>query len=215
MVIERNSILRNLDSLHNLTITNGFDIYTNPLLESITGLKNLTETEYLYYVGNASLKSLNGLQNLQIIERLEIQKSILENLDGLEGITSLSYGVSIYKNDKLININGLKNLTYLGEDDASEIAINKLLTNIDGLANLTEIDSELDIYSNESLTNLDGLSSLTKFDNGALDVFNNIKLSNFCSLTNFFKANNHTHFSVYGNAYNPTIQDIIDGKCSQ
>ena len=215
MIIDRNNIIRNLDSLSNLTTTKGFNINSNTLLESITGLKNLTEVEYLYCVKNESLTSLNGLQNLKTIESLKIERSALENLDGLEGITELSYGVVIYVNDKLLNINGLKNLTYLGEEDDSEIASNKLLTNIDGLANLTEIDSELDIYSNESLTNLDGLSSLTKFDNGALDVFNNIKLSNFCSLTNFFKANNHTHFSVYGNAYNPTIQDIIDGKCSQ
>lgn len=213
LALEYNNELLNFNGLSNLTSTYGFYIYNNDKLNDISGLNNLTKVEYLYYTGNKSLNSLNGLENLTtIVESLEIHNSALTNIDEFSQITSLEQSLEIVENDYLTNIDGLSGLTTLGE--YAEISENKSLANINGFNNLKTIGEEIYFYKNESLTNIDGLSSLIKVE-GGLDFNKNYNLSDFCGLTNLFIADDQTNLYTTNNAYNPTEQDIIDGKCSQ
>jgi len=211
-LLEYNTALTNVDGLNNLTTTLGFYITANPVLSNLEGFSNLTYVEHLYIFRNASLTTLSGLHNLTtIIESLEISHTALTNIDALSNITSLEYDLVIANNEVLTSINGLRNLISIGED--VEISSNTVLTNLDGLIGLTTVVGEFYVPFNPLLINVDGLINLTQAD--TVDFNTNNLLSDFCGLNTLVIDNGFTRLFVNGCAYNPTIQNIIDGNCSQ
>ena len=63
--------------------------------------------------------------------------------------------------DALTDVDGLANVTSVGDDSYMEIAYNDALTNLDGLSSLTSVGGGLNITSN-----LVGLIDFIKVDNG-------------------------------------------------
>src|SRR5690606_41866314 len=101
------------------------------------------------------------------------------------------------------------------------------------LESLTELNS-LSVTSNQVLSSLNGLENVvamtpsTGFPNILIgygaesDVFDNYpnpNLSDFCALENLFVNRNGSslqqgvHNTILNNAYNPSLQNIIDGDC--
>ena len=225
-----------------LPLTNLIEIYTETYpdslhgslgiltseLTNLQGLINLESVGSLVIKNNESLISLNGLESLNII--------------GSEA--SLFFDdLFIENNSNLQNIDGLNNLTQIGTDGQySRLLIrgNPLLQHIDGLESLSKIGtstspqdiSSLRIVFNNQLQNVNGLASLSEVY-GDLDflsipsdiigpepdpIYGNENLLDFCGLQNLLSnciygnvRTNHPNFSGYG----PTVQDIIDGNCSQ
>jgi len=98
---------------------------------------------------------------------------------------------------------------------------NSNITNLEGLETITSIDGSLFIGENPGLTTLSGLENLNFVGNnieigndGGPALYPNPNLSDFCALTNLFISGTYRSVWFVGNAYNPTVQNMIDGNCS-
>jgi len=87
------------------------------------------------------------------------ENDALTNIDGLSNLTSVGEYLIIYNNDALTNLDGLSGLTNVGQ--YLSIQYNDVLVNLDGLSGLSSVVWHLSIENNDALTNVDGLSSLT------------------------------------------------------
>jgi len=97
----------------------------------------------------------------------------ITNLDSLIQFTSISGALYISDTPNLTSLNGLQNLTSLGESPWGEtsysygnyglsLCINNTgLESLSGLENLQTLEGALEIISNDNLQNLDGLQNLT------------------------------------------------------
>ena len=209
ITVRYNTNLISLEGLDNLQILGGLKILNNPLLTSLVGLEQITTINGAFRIqNNTMLSSINQLSNLTSVGELYIENNTnLVSIVGLNQITSISW-LQIRNQDLLTDLSelsGLINVDYLF------IAGNDGLTSLNGLQNLIDnlglyigIGIEFDIFVNDP----------------------NINLTDFCGLTNLFVNGNYVAdgnttamffdgVTIVNNAYNPTIQDIIDGNCSQ
>ena len=139
---------------------------------------------------------LSPLSNITTVEgKLEIlQTAILQSFDGLQVETTGS-NVYIADNASLSDMTALSSLTSIGKDLA--VLGNPLITSLDGFENVTYIDRHIYIGA-EGWQNPPG-------DNG------NILLSDFCALKTVLESGGFDgDYFVDFNAYNPTMQEIID-----
>ncbi len=148
-------------------------------------LTSLQHAESLIFRDNANLTSLSSLSGLTGLEgRLVIERNaLLENLDGLEGITVVgnneSYpewngNLDLNANPVLTDLSGLSGITrvrgFLG------IRENAALVSLAGLNSVESIGAPLHLSANPVLTSLDGLSGLASIGR-ELGVWNNGALS--------------------------------------
>jgi len=210
--------LTNLNGLNNFEEAKGeddnFDKYTplnisididgNTGLTDISALNNLKKATTIFIGNNPNLLSLFSINPNQIYRMVIQNNDSLTDLNGLQNINTL-LSVSINSNENLINLNGLNNLTNIGGQNIDDIFYiniigNPKLENLDGLSNLTNI-----VVRNSSIV-LDGIH-----------IKNNAVLTDFCGLsTAINNINNYSVFQyeVLNNAYNPTLQDLLNNNCS-
>ncbi len=190
--IVENTDLASLHGLHNLTeVKGGIGLSDNPSLISIEQLSNITDM-----TGDFRLRKLPGISNLKPFQKLRsigrhllISQMSLQDLTGLQGITSIGGTLVINNNDNLLNLDGLNSLNSVGED--FKIRENAKLINLNGLSNLQYVGYSLNINHNEVLSDL-------------------------CGITPLINSNGIQYkYYVSSNAYNPTEQDILNGNCSQ
>jgi hypothetical protein len=94
----------------------------------------------------------------------------VQDLSGLDSLTSISGSLQIERNPQLRSLDGMNNLATLGGNliigggDANPVfggdADNPLLTEVDALAKLTRINGNLIVTHNPLLENLDGLANV-------------------------------------------------------
>jgi hypothetical protein len=111
--------LANLPNLTSLEgIQNVSTLYTVDILE--TGLTDLTYMPKGASLGglhiqlNHALSSLTGLESLRTVSSLSIDYSSIVDLHGLEGLQTVSNGLSFAYNTQLVSLAGLDNLTSVG-----------------------------------------------------------------------------------------------------
>ncbi|QHI35705.1 hypothetical protein IMCC3317_10520 [Kordia antarctica] len=188
LIISGNPTITSLAGLEFLTSINNLNIIANDGLTSLQGIQNITTILSLIIRNNNALSSLNELSNVSSLNHLYIfDNDALTTLTGLEQITEIVY-LYIINNDALLNLNGLENLQTIltpGTGGIASIAIGK-----------TQDDSP------------------NTFINGP-----NPNLVDFCALQNLYVNGNGNTGSILtiidNNGYNPSVQDIIDGNCSQ
>jgi len=241
--IETNEKLLNLDGLSNLkSATKSIGIVNNQSLNSIIGLANVSILGEIQILNNDSLTSLIGLEgvnsisrevhiyknkNLQTIQGLdnliyagELIISDNESLTNLNNLSNLEGGVSIriINNDQLLSLSGLEKLKAINH--TMIIANNDNLETLSGIENVLFTDNNanyhaLGISGNPKITNLDPLENYT-FNKGPISIFDNSTLTDFCGLTKIINEieefTNYYNFAT-NNAYNPSMQDILDGNC--
>ncbi len=235
--------LTNIDPLKNITSIDGYlgdnryivSYFTNnENLSNIDGLSNVSNIEgYLQFINNKSLTNLDGLRNINsFIGGIQIARNqSLANIDGLSSITSM-ISLDIDGNPLITNLDGLSNLTsvegYLhisginlsNIDGLSKLAslgrflniYDTKLTHLDGLVNLTSVSS-INISRNPDLISIDGLKNVNSIE--GFSFHDNVKLSDFCSISDVFMKDSSTTLSIHRNAYNPTKQDLINGACTK
>ena len=221
LIIAYNGTLINLDGLSNITSVGGLLLIEhNNSLDNIDGLSNLTSINggSLVIWGNSSLVNINGLEKLTSIEGgLVIRNnSGLADINGLSNLISIDKEVDITNNVALVHIDGLSNLTSIGGD--LEITSNIILASLEGLSNLNHLTGpKLVIENNDALTHLDGfLSSVTSSNVRFLFIIENDKLNDFCGFKQFLQNSQLITFEeIIDNAFNPSIENIISGNCSQ
>jgi len=164
-----------------------------------------------------NLVSLNGLQNITSVNGLKINNcyEILDllGLDALENIGGNPNDyqtLDIHSNAELTSLEGLNNLVSIGSTEFLSyirFAGNPKLQNLEALALLEEINGEF-VFETTILFSCgiacDGITG-------------NEMLSDFCGIQGLFNSGNFDteNINISHNAYNPTVQDIIDGNCSQ
>lgn len=201
-------------------------INDNPQINNL----NFQNLERLGYVGTGGIN----------FGAFVISDTQLTNLNTFNNLTSSTAGVGISNNPLLQSLNGLSNCRIGGEYASLGVINNDLITdlsgitfsnlthayvsilnndsllNIDALSSLTGIYN-VNILNNSSLTNLDGLGNLNNCILGNLNVEDNSSLTDLCGpavfITNMNPSN--CNFSISNNQYNPTLQDLINGNCSQ
>ncbi|MEQ1744074.1 MAG: hypothetical protein ABMA02_01500, partial [Saprospiraceae bacterium] len=104
----------------------------------------------------------------------------IEQLTGLDSLTSIGGNFEIKRNDKLNWINGLGNLQTIGGDLAVE-ECDGLLYNLPDFQNLRTVQGSLSILSNTYLNNLEGFEHLQTVG-GNLNVVNNALLISLAGL---------------------------------
>jgi len=228
MIIDYNESLISLEGLDNLSTLNSWSLIgNNSALTSLQGLNNLTTIGvHLEVSSNESLSSIEALANLSSIGGLYINNNgVLTSLNGLQGIGFINGTLSISNNGLLNTLSGLNNLTSV--NGSVHIVNNDSLINLTGLnsfeTNTTNTGGGFYITENDLLTSLGGLENLTSVYRIRIGVNSvaagssapNPNLTNLCALQNLFTNGTHTYVSIANNAYNPTVQNIIDGNCSQ
>ncbi|MCH7525268.1 MAG: hypothetical protein IIC74_09780 [Bacteroidetes bacterium] len=186
-------------------------------ISDLSSLSSITQVSKKMRISAFYLESLNGLNNITTVGGLWVLDSFyLKNLDGLEsleqvgnliqdGYIGYAEDMQIVRCSSLISIKGLSNLKYV---EGLFMQGNTELISLDGLENLQTV-----ITYNNYLGVSIGLSN-------CIDGFQcipNLKLNNLCALQNLFTDGiyDEDFVTIKWNAYNPTIQDIIDGNCSQ
>lgn len=148
-------------------LSNGFNILTQtqidnfPLLNSNCSI--LESYLQIKMVNNESLSNLDGLSQITQINgnvRLELTSpnATINDLKGLDNLTTIGGSLTIINSGNLGSLNGLQNLTSIGGD--LTIVGNNSLQSLNGLENLKTVGGEISINSNQNVRNLIGLSRL-------------------------------------------------------
>ena len=139
----------------------------------------------------------------EIIERVRIQGSSINNLHGLQNVTSIDNDLEITGCPLLLNLEGLDNLTYV---KYLFIFFNYGLTNLTGLSSLNSVRN-LKIDGVFNLVNFEGLESLTS-------VIQDFTIQNLDSLTNLDGLNNLNtvgrEFKIWSNFSLTSIDALSD-----
>lgn len=207
LIIDHNLKLTTL-TLPNLSSLKAFTLKNSRLSDlSLEGLQNRVEPTSIFIWDNLYITSLNfGSMTTANLVRIERNANLL-NIN-LQNLTVISGDLRITFNDRLQSFEA-NSLTHVGELYIE--AKWRTLSNI-SMQNLSVVDRSFTLI--ESLvTNLDNFSNLNRID-GNLKIAENDFLTDFCGLTNLITNGHVGAYQVYGNGFNPSQQDIIDGNCS-
>jgi hypothetical protein len=229
LYIDNNPSLQSLTALSNLTGVIGvLSVSYNNALTSLNGLEGIPSAGIVRIRNNNSLTSIDALQSITMEGSIYISSNeSLSSITALSNVTTASR-IEIYNMPLLTSLDGLQQLTTVG---LLRISLNNGLTNLAALNNLVTVES-FSIGGNDGLTSLNGLENLMSVDwlligrDIDFDVIVNSpnnSLQDFCALQNLFT--NGTYIDpptsifngvvIANNPFNPSIQDIIDGNCSQ
>lgn len=203
------------------SVINELKISFNHNLLSLIDISIPSEIRDLRIQSNDTLESLEGLNQLNTITFYFLlhNNNSLTSLNGLNNLTSWEYN-SFKGNESLENFTGLDNLTAI-EDMWLDGTYFK---NFEGLESLEAINWEILVKSNLYLESFQGLNNLTTLGNGGSfigldentsDPLPNPLLTDYCALQNLFTNGTYGSVTIENNAFNPTVQNIIDGNCSQ
>ncbi|OEK01063.1 hypothetical protein BFP97_05875 [Roseivirga sp. 4D4] len=238
ITIQDNPSLTSLSGLEGITGSTGLYLRGNSALTDLTGLNNITNFRgNLIIAENANLESLNGLQtNISFVqERSTLSFWSLPKLQSFEAYTfsgklsDLVFAdlplveklptitqqdsvvtLVIAENDKLNNIDELNEIVF-GAD--IQILKNPVLENVNGLSGIKSTYRLL-VSENPIITNVDGFAALEEVIQ-SITIEINQSLSDFCGLTNAASAGGLSgEYKVSENGFNPSLQDILDGNCS-
>lgn len=133
-------------------------------------------------------------------------QNTIDNISGLSNITTVDGHLGIY-NSKLIDLNGLQNLNYVG--GGILIDQNYELLSISQLSNLTQVNGRLEIGENINLLNLNGLENITTIESH-LRVLYNDKIESIESLNNITYVGGFLGINV-----NPLLESLtgLDNMC--
>jgi len=171
----------NLSGLEDIDSIGGLWIGYNDNMTNLTGMDAVLNG-YIFIDNNPSLINLNTTESLNIDEVSEIRinsNAALNNLEGLEQITSVVGDVQINSNSNLISLEGLGQVTHLDRDVI--ISSNENLSSLNGLNNVNFI-RQLFVTNNPKLTDFTGLNNLNYTFN--MTVTGNDTLSNMNGLDN-------------------------------
>lgn len=219
--------LQNIEALESLIMVNELQLGHLTSLESLEGLENIESLSFnLILVDLPVLDSLLPLQAIQMSNLRNLQLQLLPNIDSIS-IFSQTQSVRILRIseiDSLTTLDGLENITSAGQ---VQIIDNDSLISLEGLSGLTTLAHEsvdtpgIFIMDNDLISSLNGLENITTAEkvyigSTANPDTGNLQLTDFCALQNLFMNGdyNEDEVIIVDNAYNPTVQDIIDGNCS-
>ena len=212
------------NSLVNLTLpaiqrVRNLNIENNNQLQSVSGLSTLQEVDAsLYFQSNPMLQDFNGLNAVEYTPQLIIANcDAITDVQGFDNLARIGT-LTVSDNDNLISFSAFTSLVRF---ENISIARNPSLQSFDGLQNVTFTENfttrhEIIISDNDALDDLDEFSNYT-FEWGKISILFNDSLSDFCGLqllfTNIVQFEGANNFAL-NNAYNPNVDQVINGPCS-
>lgn len=186
----------------------------NSSLSNLDGLMNLIHIGDKLKIlnnGDGSLTSIAGLRNLgsELLE-IEIIGTELSDFNGLNNLMTV-YSLNIQNNIKLNSFYGLNGIFYLRNDLTIH---NCAMESLDGLENLSWIAGNIVIQNNYKLRNVDALVNVETPYYHDININSNPVLNDFCGLKPLLNDFNG-ELIIVDNAYNPSLEDIMTGNCSQ
>lgn len=217
-----------IDNLNELESVGQYvSIRDNVNLETINGLNGLeTLSQYIEIKSNESLINVTGFNNLQTatgtsvtslggitITTAAVRITFNDNLELIDGFENLqeAKGDFYLGGAALIDISGFENLTTIERDFA--MSLNPLLSDISGFRSIKTIGGLLRIQQHRQLQNLDFLSGLETVGE-RISIFLNTALSDFCGLQTLAQSGFLGEFYTSSNAFNPTLEEVANGNCS-
>lgn len=175
-------------------------------LEKVTGTLSIGKFEGM--VGNAKLNQLEGLNNLRHVGGLALYNNdALTSLEGLEQLTMIGEKV-----DSILASNSLRALSIFAATQSLHIHGNDALTNLRGLDNLGSIHLDLFIKNNARLQNFEGLGNLQAI--GAFfHVYDNPALTNFRGLEQLSLIGGKTYYAPLSSSVDDihTLSALVGG----
>lgn len=190
--------------------------YDGPL-SSIKGFKLLKTVGAMFTLGGKNLTDISGFANLESIG--QDTRIVSSGLTGLEGLGKLKSTGSvenrlIYISDN-VKLTSIKALTSLTTVAGIYFVSNDALKDLQGLEKIKSMKYGITVSENNKLTNTDGLANVEGAING-ININTNVILNSLCGITKLVKGGGNTGgYYVSGNSYNPTVDDIKNGKCSR
>lgn len=171
-----------------------------------TGVKKVSGNADLYHGA-----SMLALPDLEVVTG-QLKLSFPTKLHGLKSAGEILGNGSTWGNElpALETVNGNFTMpTGYGANSLEKIGMPKL-TRVDGKFTIKGYNSTA-AYQNTKLQNLDDLSALTKV--GSIQIQNNQALTDYSGLKNVIGSlATGADWVTNNNGYNPTYQDMIDGK---
>jgi hypothetical protein len=227
--------LPNFDGLINLkSIGKSFELAFDCNSIDFSGLRNLTFIgENLSIDGRQKEVLFPSLQMSWLNGNLRINCPNLEQVN-LGTIDSIHGNVYFWAN-KITNLGALRSLKHVSgsfnavlnhESSNPYEGLNNLVTIGNGLSisgsNMTTLEpfrklNQLGGRLSINLTNLESLEGLNNIKSGITSfiVTQNPNLIDFCAIDNSVFSNVNGITNIWGNKYNPTLEDLVDGNCSQ
>ncbi|RZJ87514.1 MAG: leucine-rich repeat domain-containing protein [Chryseobacterium sp.] len=197
--VDNCAALRSLDGIENMLYCNdGITIVNNPLLKDLTALRNLKGTTSILIGTNNSLSNLNGLEGLtqvgignSVFGSITLQDNpLLNNLEGLRNISKCE-NLFLSGNQSLKSLNGLNAISVL---NYATIENNVALVDLKGLSGLKTVTSILKISANNLLQNMDGLQQLEKV--GRLELIQNKGIKDLSGLDGLKSVNGPNGYAI-------------------
>lgn len=196
---------KNFIGIENINEVTFLSVTNCPTFESLEGF-NLKAIDELK-LGGLNITSLKGLESLQTVNSLSISSNNnLENTTGIDNIENINI-LNIFSNPKLETI---ENFIKIKSLKTLNINANYTLENLNGFNNLESITTFS--LRETNLSDLSDLKSLTYLQNFSAEY--NANLKDYCSLVNAFKNIVNGNYNVHSNAYNPSKNDLENGKCN-
>lgn len=214
--IGNNPQLINIDGFSNLNIVRGsIIIFSNHSLTSIGDAFENLESALNISISQTMFESIDGFNSLSNCDNIDLNHN--DQLESISGFNSLQSGknLSISLNENLQSINAFSSLTSVDEFMLVQPGtISSPVISINAFLNLTTIVNVLGIRGLAN-TDINFISNVQTVGNN-LNINYNENLSDLCGL-NALISNNGLGggFYVSNNLYNPSIQDILNGNCSQ
>jgi hypothetical protein len=214
----------NLNGLSNLQSASAISINNNASLYDYCGIKELLTNDganfgsYYNRYNPTKEEVINGLCSEEVPLGVYDGDLIIRYDSDMERFASREFhtvrGSLSLNGEDIINLDFLENLTTV---NGSFSISNTSVTNLNGLENLTTIDGSFSI-NNNPLTNLNGLDNLAYVNQ--MYIRRNESLSDYCGLTSFIENGtiNYTGEQRYvneNNLYNPTLEDLQNGQCTE
>lgn len=160
------------------------------LNDRLTGLDDLNVsaiTGNLWLEGNPQITSLEVIARLDSLGSLTVQRSAITDFKGLE-------------NAKVLH--------------SISLSDNLLLESLQGLQNLRLVESSIFLKNSPMLTSLEGLNALESLGN-SINIYDCTSLTDYCALELLVTDGVNAFSTIERNAYNPTLEDIMNGDCRQ
>jgi hypothetical protein len=152
-------------------------ILRNKVLHNINGIAGLSGMlkGSVHVIANENLRNINGLNGLASIGADSTKTSILlmgndalVHTDGLQRVTALEGSIDIRGNTNLEEINGMTSVAAIGANNNNHAIIigeNPMLHSIVGLSNVAgHLQGAVQIFNNAKLTSLKGLQHIVRLE---------------------------------------------------
>ncbi|HPI86295.1 MAG TPA: T9SS type A sorting domain-containing protein [Bacteroidales bacterium] len=168
-----------------------------------------------YGGGNPVLENLQGLENIDSITgTLHIQYCpMLDDLSELQNLSFVGGTLQLVSNDGLTRLSGLEGLTSIGS--GIDISANDRLKDLSGLENVTDVGSGILIRLNDSLASLAGIDNISAGSISLLNIYFNDMLSecDVASICEYLAAPNG-EIDISGNAPGCNSPEEVLEECA-